>query len=98
MKMILSLAAAASLAIPAAPALSQNAVKVEYADLNLDSREGQERLEARIRRAVEDVCEIREVPTGSRIRSRDSRDCEMQAFAKARQQVAAIIEDRKLGG
>lgn len=99
MKTTLLLAATAvGLSIPATSAFSQESAAIEYADLNLDSPEGQKRLDLRIRKAVEQVCAVNEAPTGTRIRTRESRVCEAQAYAKAQQQVAALMEDKRLGG
>ena len=86
-----------ALAVPAAPAFAEEKA-VSYSDLNLASHEGQETLERRIAQALEEVCQTNKVRTGSRIKSSDSRRCMAEARANAKAQVAAILEQKGLGG
>jgi len=98
MRNAILLAAAIGLALPAASALAQKQVKVEYADLNLDSQEGQARLDQRIRSAAESVCDANTVVTGTRVRSNDAKRCVAETTSKIRKSLAARLDDKKLGG
>lgn len=86
-----------AMAIPAAPAFAEEKA-VSYADLNLSSPEGQRILERRITQALKEVCQANEIRTGTRVRSSDSRRCMTEARANAKAQVAAILEQKGLGG
>ena len=98
MRNAILLAAAFGMAVPTTAALAQESINVEYADLNLDTKEGQKKLDLRIRKAVESVCEVNAVQTGTRVRSNESRQCAEQAYASVKKQIAAKIENQKLGG
>jgi UrcA family protein len=89
-------AAAAALATvaTAAPVLAKD-VPVRYGDLNLASVEGQKALSHRIDRAARQACEFSREPG---IRSRDAVACYKQAHTKARTEMAAVVEDSRLGG
>ncbi len=97
MKPILCMAAAIGLAIPAAPALAGD-VSVKYDDLALSTPEGQRTLDRRIHAAARKVCEADAPTTGTRIRSADSRRCVEDVKRQVKQQVAAVIEQQRLGG
>lgn len=86
-----------ALAVPSAPAFAEERA-VGYSDLNLASPEGQKALERRITQALEEVCQTNRVRTGTRVQSSDSRRCMKEARASAKQQVAAILEQKGLGG
>jgi len=94
--------AAASVAITglAAPALADQVQKTEdvtYADLNLNTMEGQQTLERRVEIAARRVCQM--PGDSSDIRQRkDVRKCLAKARAKAAQKVAAVIADERRGG
>ncbi len=72
--------------------------KVSYADLNLNSAEGQKALEWRLKSAARKVCRYKNhSPYETRSRS-IARKCYVAAMAKAQKQQAAIIEDERRGG
>ena len=95
-KFAAALAACAAIATTA-PAFAETKA-VTYADLNLATVEGQEALERRVTRALEEVCQANEVRTGTRMRSSDARRCMREAKVNAKKQVAAILERHNLGG
>jgi len=97
MKPILCMAAAIGLAIPAAPALAGE-ITVKYDDLALSTPEGQRTLDRRIHAAARKVCEADAPTTGTRIRSEDARRCVEDVKRQVKQQVAAVIEQQRLGG
>ncbi len=94
-------AAAAALATVASlsaanPAFARSAT-VSFGDLDLDSRAGQARLDARVRSAVRSVCEAR---SGNRplAELRATARCMRDATATARTRVAAARSDSRFGG
>ncbi|MFN2099369.1 UrcA family protein [Altererythrobacter sp. MF3-039] len=89
--------AALALAATTSPAFADERA-VSYADLNLASPEGQEILERRITRALEEVCQVQTIRTGTRVRSNEARRCMVEARANAKNQVAAILDQKGLGG
>ena len=91
------LLAVLALAAPTTAAFAEEKA-VSYSDLNLATPEGQAALETRITTALEDVCGVNSVQTGTRIKSRGAKRCMAEARAKAKQQVAAILEQKGLGG
>ena len=98
----LALAAAFGLAIAAGPALAggsaeRNTMEISFADLDLDTPEGQMTLERRIERAARDVCRYDRMQTGTRIQSRAAKECYEKAKASARQQVAAHAAKQRRG-
>jgi len=103
MKTLAITAAAIGLAVTASPALAggdteTNTMDVSLAGLDLDTPEGQETLDRRIDRAAREVCGYGRQRTGTRLPSRAASECYKKAKASARQQVAAIIENRRRGG
>lgn len=95
-------AAAFGLAAAGSPALADGlaerpTMKVSLAGIDLDTPEGQEMLDRRIDRAARSVCELDRMRIGTRIKSRTARDCYDKARASAKQQVAAIVENRSRG-
>ncbi len=86
-----------ALALPVAPAVAEERA-VSYSDLNLATPEGQKALERRISQALSEVCQTNRVRTGTRVRSSSSRACLVEARASAKKQVAAILEQKGLGG
>lgn len=97
MKTILACAAALGLAATAVPAAAQG-VAVQYADLNLATKEGVERLERRIDAAARESCAAEFPTTGSRIASAQAKRCAEAAKADAMEKFAAVIERQRLGG
>ena len=68
---------------------------VSYADLDLSRASGRSVLENRVARAVESVCPPR--PSPAELRKRQAfRACHEQAWAGARQQLAAIYDGRQM--
>lgn len=86
----------------ATPVLAGNvermSVKVLLSDINLATPSGQKLLDQRIEYAARTVCRADVPATGSRILTKERRDCLAKARADARQQVAAITSDRQRGG
>lgn len=98
-------AAALGAALIAAPAFAGTAqqsgaqsMTIHYADLNLDTVQGQEQLERRIDAAARKVCNVGKHRTGTRIPSASSKKCFVKARQSARSQMAAIINDTRRGG
>lgn len=86
-------------AYPAAAAeKTPNSVTVQYKDLDLATPEGQKKLDARIKRAAEEVCKSNEVITGTRVRSPERLQCFNEARTAVRAQVAAKINEAGMGG
>lgn len=82
------------MAIPA----SAGETKVTYGDLNLTSIEGQEILEQRIDQAARKVCGYGDLTTGTRAPTPSMRSCYVKARNSARDRMAAIVEEKRLGG
>jgi len=92
-----ALALGLSAATVSAPAFAEE-VTVSYKDLNLASADGQKTLDRRISKAAKKVCGYDELQTGTRIRSISATACYLQAMQQTKQQVAALVEDARLGG
>ena len=94
--------AAAAIGLVATPAFAGTAelptAKVSVAGLDLDSPEGQKMLDQRIDRAAKSVCRVSDIRTGTRLKSAEARDCYTKAKASAKRQVAAMMDDQRLGG
>jgi len=73
-------------------------VAVSTSDLDLDTAEGQRKLQNRVAKAVRDACRVTDVDTGQRLLNRDVRGCLAKARASANQQVAALLADEQRGG
>lgn len=97
MKNSLIALAAISTAFGAAPAFA-GGVTIEHQDLNLNTAKGQQVLEQRIDKAARKICQLDSRRTGTRIRSRAGQTCYVQAKKQATQQMAAVVENRRLGG
>jgi UrcA family protein len=95
----LTAAAAAALATFATFSMMPNAyaatTTVEIADLDLNSAEGQAKLDARIARAARAVC--KDAVTGSRVSAIDA-DCVKTAKASIEKQLAARRASPRNGG
>ena len=95
-------AATLALAFTASPALANSGEfetkDVEFADLNLNSPEGQARLERRIDSAAKSVCNVYEQRLGTRLRSPEHVACLANARANGKKQMAAIVADQRRGG
>lgn len=102
MKTLALAAAALGLVCTTAPAFATGTgsmtVEVKLADINLGTASGQKLLDQRIEKAVRTVCRVTSPTTGSRVLTKDVRDCLASARADARQQVALLTGDRQRGG
>lgn len=78
-------------AIFAAPALAETTVDVKYADLDLSTKAGQDKLERRIDSAAREACGMSEVRTGRFTPSTAQRQCYQQTKASVGEQVAQTI-------
>ncbi|WP_427966133.1 UrcA family protein [Altererythrobacter sp.] len=94
--------AALGLMLAATPAAADTSetpgVKIEYRDLDLDTPEGQEKLERRIDAAASQICKLNERRTGTRLPSRASKQCFAEARATAKSQMATLIANQQRGG
>ena len=93
--------AAAALALAPAVAFAENVNRttgVVYNDLDLATGAGRQELDLRIDRAAKQVCGMSESTVGTRIRSREARDCYSQAKRELDQHFAGILRERQLGG
>ena len=72
--------------------------EIEYADLNLQSKEGQKALDRRIEQAARKACGYGVIKTGSRIRSRDAKACVAELTAKANRRFAELPARAMKGG
>ena len=88
-------AALAASAMPAAPvsAAEGDSIAVRYADLDLSTADGVEELDRRIDQAARDVCGYGEFELGSRIPSRELRQCYRDAKRQLDRQFAQIVEE-----
>ena len=71
---------------------------VYWQDLDLSTEQGVETLDRRIDRAARRVCEFDMQDTGTRIRSRDARECYAKARESAEARFAVLVEDNRRGG
>ena len=84
-------------AMATTPALAESK-QVGFNDLNLASIEGQETLERRINHAARQVCGYSELKTGTRVATPAMRSCFAKAKKSATAQMAAAVNERRLGG
>ena len=75
----------------AAPAAAETSIGVKYSDLNLSTKEGQDRLERRIDNAAREACGMDRIPTGSHMPTLASRRCYTETKAQVHNQVAETI-------
>lgn len=95
----LALAATGMVFTPAVYAAEElRTVGVTHADLDLSTDEGKAELERRIDKAAKDICGSDEVQVGTRLRSREQRECYRQAKREFDRHFAQIIEDAQRGG
>lgn len=96
----LALATAALAAAPIAHAAEPEArsARVTYADLDLTTKEGLAELDRRVSRAAAVVCDLNDITVGTRIRSREARECFEQAKRQIDSQFAQIKRNAALGG
>ena len=102
MKTLALASATLALAFTASPALATSGDvptrSVSYADLNLNTAEGQERLALRIEAAAQNVCSAHKERVGSRIPSPELKPCLANARASAKKQMAAVVAEQRRGG
>ncbi|MEM1052145.1 MAG: UrcA family protein [Pseudomonadota bacterium] len=102
MKTLAVVSATLALAFTTSPVLASDTdvptKGITYTDLNLNTAQGQARLEQRIESAVRSVCSEHEHRSGTRIRSPQLNACLANARASAKKQVAAIMADQRRGG
>jgi UrcA family protein len=75
----------------------KSSVSVSYADLDLTTPDGQQKLDRRIDRAARQVCAMDEVTTGTLIRSQASNVCYRLALRDVRSHVAAAASNSRSG-
>ncbi len=73
-------------------------VKIEVADINLSTPEGQRALDRRIEAAARTVCQANSPQTGTRIVNNSARACIAKARAEVRQHAANLARDQQRGG
>jgi UrcA family protein len=73
-------------------------VMVRFADLDLSTATGQQKLERRIERAARQVCGLDEERTGSRVPSTDASACYRQALRSVRSSVANAVAGNRPAG
>ena len=101
---ILTIAAAATaVSMSLAPAVSaaeteQRTTAVNYTDLDLSTAQGTQELDRRIDRAAQRVCNMDGHEVGTRVRSREARQCYQDAKRTLNQHFAQIKRDANLGG
>jgi UrcA family protein len=90
---------AAIMAMPAVAAEAEpNSVRVEYKDLDLTTRTGQDELQRRLDRAARSVCGMNELKTGTRLHSADQNRCYRDARSSLDRHFAALIDKHAQGG
>lgn len=84
------------------PAMAGNGqiltVKVNTADIDLGTAQGQKTLDQRVEKAVRHVCRTTDLSTGTRVMSQDALACLAKARTDAKQQVAALTIEQQRGG
>lgn len=98
MKTPLLALAAGLAALAPLPAAAQQTATVEHRDLDLATPEGQATLDQRINKAARQVCGLDQARTGTRLAPLKDTKCYRQAKAQVKQQVAAAIAAKQLGG
>jgi len=73
-------------------------VMVRFADLDLSTATGQQKLERRIARAASQVCGLDDVTTGSRVPSAEASACYRQALRNVRASVANAVAGNRPAG
>ena len=95
-KSLIALAAIGT-AFTTAPAMAES-VSIQFRDLNLNTIEGQAKLEQRIDRAARKVCQMNDHTLGTRIPDQSAAACYRDAKKKAARQMAAVVDNQRLGG
>ena len=76
----------------------QRTVAVRHSDLDLATEDGLAELDRRIDRAAEQACGLDETTIGTRVRSREARNCYRQTRSQLERQFAQVISDAQRGG
>jgi len=82
----------------AAQPVAAASVEVRYDDLDLTQEEGRKELDRRIDLAAREVCEADVKSVGSRLTTREARDCIEEAKQQIEQRIAKITSQEKAGG
>lgn len=93
---IIAMAAAFGMLAAAQPAFAET-VKVEYKDLDLSTEAGQKELDSRIDGAARRACGFGEMAVGSKIPTKEARDCVADAKKQIEKRVATLT-DKKVAG
>jgi UrcA family protein len=100
LKTISAVAALAVASIFVVPTVSQaedsQSVRVSYADLNLASLDGRQRLEHRVSHAARTVCDLGETPSQLSLAAL-TKDCRHDTLARVQPQLAAVIDANRRG-
>lgn len=92
-----ALSALAGVLLAAQPAMAES-VEVQYEDLDLTTKDGVKELDRRVDFAARDVCGANESTVGSRIMSRETRQCIRDAKRQIEQNIARLTKEEKAGG
>lgn len=90
--------AAAAVSPTLAGEMQRMTIKVQTADLDLATAEGQKTLDQRVAKAVRQVCRTQSHTGGSRVLSMDAAACLAKARADANRQVAILMSNEQRGG
>jgi len=94
---VFALAVALGTLAMAQPALAE-AVVITYSDLDLTTQKGREELDRRLDRAAKQACGIDDVATGTRIVSGEARACYKDARKQIDKSLAAVLDNKAVGG
>jgi UrcA family protein len=98
MKLIATATATIGLTLAATPALAQTpeqrTVTFQTSDIDLATPKGQKELNRRIDRAIRDVCQTRNLATGSRVPAPETTTCISQARNSAQAQAQAQTQSQ----
>ena len=93
---LIALAAFATLL--AVPAFAES-ITVQYKDLDLSTEAGQKQLNSRIDSAARKVCGFSDLRTGTRVPTKEARDCVAEAHRQLQKQIAMLAEkDKQVAG
>ncbi len=73
-------------------AQDERTASISYSDLDLSTESGVAALEQRIERAARYVCGLDDVNLGTRLRSREARQCVSEARTSIEESLAEVIE------
>ncbi len=91
--MALALAATGIVLSPAiASAQDERSASISYSDLDLTTEDGIAALNQRIERAARYVCGLDDVNLGTRLRSREARQCVSEARENIEESLAEVVD------